>query len=303
MLAAIVGFVVAFVVILGRRSCSPAPRSPTSTAAWSRTRSGSATSSIAQFPFPAGAALDWAIAAVAAGRDRLRRAPLPHRRRARDLDRPGPRPGRRRDPLLGRPHRPARPQPAGGQSAGAADAAGLGGGDPAPDRHRAAVQALPAGAAADVAIAETLQVYPVAGSQVGIASASFVVVGALCLADGLTDLRAWSDGPRGRRRAQSRHLDRGAGDRPARALRPQRDRPARREQPAHLPQPAGVGPAGSPAHAPRPAAARRVRRPGRPPARKRLLDLRRLAEPSTASTSGPNWKCRGRPSPTAGSTR
>jgi hypothetical protein len=44
-----------------------------------------------------------------------------------------------------------------------------------------------------VAIAETLQVYPVAGSQVGIASAPFVVVGALCLADGLTDLRAWSD--------------------------------------------------------------------------------------------------------------
>jgi hypothetical protein len=44
-----------------------------------------------------------------------------------------------------------------------------------------------------VSIAETLQVYPVAGSQVGIASASFVAVGALCLADGLTDLRAWSE--------------------------------------------------------------------------------------------------------------
>jgi hypothetical protein len=44
-----------------------------------------------------------------------------------------------------------------------------------------------------VAIAETLQVYPVAGSQVGIASASFVAVGALCVADGLTDLRAWSE--------------------------------------------------------------------------------------------------------------
>jgi len=44
-----------------------------------------------------------------------------------------------------------------------------------------------------VAIAETLQVYPVAGSQVGIASASFVAVGALCLADGLVDLRAWSE--------------------------------------------------------------------------------------------------------------
>jgi hypothetical protein len=43
-----------------------------------------------------------------------------------------------------------------------------------------------------VAVAETLQVYPAAGSQVGIAAAPFVVVGALCLADGLTDLRAWS---------------------------------------------------------------------------------------------------------------
>jgi hypothetical protein len=44
-----------------------------------------------------------------------------------------------------------------------------------------------------VAIAETLQVYPVAGSQVGIAAALFVLVGALCVADGLTDLRAWSE--------------------------------------------------------------------------------------------------------------
>jgi hypothetical protein len=43
-----------------------------------------------------------------------------------------------------------------------------------------------------VAIAETLQVYPVPGSQVGIASVTFVVVGALCLADALADLSAWS---------------------------------------------------------------------------------------------------------------
>jgi hypothetical protein len=43
-----------------------------------------------------------------------------------------------------------------------------------------------------LAIAETLQVYPVAGSQLGIASACFVLVGALCLADALTELRAWS---------------------------------------------------------------------------------------------------------------
>jgi hypothetical protein len=43
-----------------------------------------------------------------------------------------------------------------------------------------------------LALAETLQVYPVAGSQTGIAALAFVPVGALCLADGLTCLRAWS---------------------------------------------------------------------------------------------------------------
>jgi hypothetical protein len=43
-----------------------------------------------------------------------------------------------------------------------------------------------------LAVAETLQVYPVAGSQMGIAALSFVPVGVLCLADALTSLRAWS---------------------------------------------------------------------------------------------------------------
>jgi len=43
-----------------------------------------------------------------------------------------------------------------------------------------------------LAIGEVLQVYPVAGSQVGIASLTFVPVGALCLGDALTSLRAWS---------------------------------------------------------------------------------------------------------------
>lgn len=43
-----------------------------------------------------------------------------------------------------------------------------------------------------LAVMESLQVYPVAGSQVGIASLVFVPVGALCLADALTSLRAWS---------------------------------------------------------------------------------------------------------------
>jgi hypothetical protein len=43
-----------------------------------------------------------------------------------------------------------------------------------------------------LAVAETLQVYPVAGSQMGIAALMFVPVGALCLADALAVLRAWS---------------------------------------------------------------------------------------------------------------
>lgn len=43
-----------------------------------------------------------------------------------------------------------------------------------------------------LALAETLQVYPVAGSQTGIAAFVFVPVGALCLGDALVCLRAWS---------------------------------------------------------------------------------------------------------------
>lgn len=43
-----------------------------------------------------------------------------------------------------------------------------------------------------LAVAQVLQVYPVAGSQMGIAALTFVPVGALCLADALTQLRAWS---------------------------------------------------------------------------------------------------------------
>jgi hypothetical protein len=43
-----------------------------------------------------------------------------------------------------------------------------------------------------LAIAEVLQVYPVAGSQTGIAAVTFVPVGALCLADALSDLRSWA---------------------------------------------------------------------------------------------------------------
>lgn len=47
-------------------------------------------------------------------------------------------------------------------------------------------------ALAALCLTETLQVYPVAGSQVGIAAVSFVAVGAICLGDGLDLLRIWS---------------------------------------------------------------------------------------------------------------
>jgi hypothetical protein len=43
-----------------------------------------------------------------------------------------------------------------------------------------------------LAVAETLQVYPVAGNQMRIAALLFVPVGGLCIADGLVSLRAWS---------------------------------------------------------------------------------------------------------------
>lgn len=43
-----------------------------------------------------------------------------------------------------------------------------------------------------LAVAEALQVYPVAGSQMGIAALTFVPVGAICIADGLGVVREWS---------------------------------------------------------------------------------------------------------------
>jgi hypothetical protein len=48
--------------------------------------------------------------------------------------------------------------------------------------------ALPA-----IAVAQTLQVYPVAGSQVGAAAFAFIPVGAICLADGWRSLQGWSE--------------------------------------------------------------------------------------------------------------
>lgn len=43
-----------------------------------------------------------------------------------------------------------------------------------------------------LALAESLQVYPVPGSQMGIAAFSFALVGAVCLGDAVVELRAWS---------------------------------------------------------------------------------------------------------------
>jgi hypothetical protein len=43
-----------------------------------------------------------------------------------------------------------------------------------------------------LALAESLQVYPVAGSQVGIAAVTFVPVAALCLGDALSEARVWA---------------------------------------------------------------------------------------------------------------
>ena len=61
------------------------------------------------------------------------------------------------------------------------------GGEPEPSFKRFLRVLLPA-----VAVAGVLGAYPVPGAQVGIASLMFVPVGALCLADALTALRAWS---------------------------------------------------------------------------------------------------------------
>ena len=51
------------------------------------------------------------------------------------------------------------------------------------------------------AVSQTLEVYPVAGSQIRISSVAFVAVGAICIADGTRQLRAWGarngwEGPR-----------------------------------------------------------------------------------------------------------
>jgi hypothetical protein len=144
-----------------------------------------------QFPFPPGATLDWAIAAVAA-------AALASRLRLAGAGRPSLWPGLLRAAaglviLLTVAHivpfalNPSATNPV------------------VVPMLLAWVAAIPPGGAIELpykrflrvglallAVAETLQVYPVAGSQMGIAAVVFVPVGAICLADALVDLRAWS---------------------------------------------------------------------------------------------------------------
>jgi hypothetical protein len=61
-------------------------------------------------------------------------------------------------------------------------------GPPEPTYKRFLRVLLPA-----LAVAETLQVYPVSGSQMGISGSVFVPVGALCLGDALVSLRGWGE--------------------------------------------------------------------------------------------------------------
>ncbi len=145
-----------------------------------------------QFPFPPGAALDWAIAALAA-------AALASG--VRLAGRPGPSiwPGLLRAAaglviLLSVAHIvPVALNPSAGSPlvvpmflAWIAAIPPRGVSEPPYKRFLRIL--LPA-----LAIAETLQAYPVPGSQLGIAAVSFVPVGALCLGDAATDLHAWSE--------------------------------------------------------------------------------------------------------------
>ena len=129
-----------------------------------------------------------------------------------------------------------------------------------------------------LAVAETLQVYPVPGSQVGIAAVFFVPVGALCLAD------AWSTcapGARPRRRRPPANFATtvtAARDRPAGALMRSTRSSCRGQQRLHLPRAGQAAAAGSRTAAPPGAAGRSLRTAGRAAPQEPLHDVRRLPE-------------------------
>ena len=144
------------------------------------------------FPLPPGAALDWAIAAVAA-------AALATRLRFASGGRPSVWPGLLRAAaglaiLLAVAHivpfalNPSAASPVLVPMLLAWVAAIPPAGAQAAPYKRFLRVMLPM-----LAIAETLQAYPVPGSQLGIAAASFVPVGALCLGDAAVELRAWGE--------------------------------------------------------------------------------------------------------------
>jgi len=190
LLAAIAGFAVAFVAIVGIILLT----GPSSADVYD----GIVTQAfrirdvlMSQLPFPAGSALDWAIAAVAA-------ATLATRLRAAGAGKRSIWPGLLRLAAglaiwLAVTHIvPIGFNPSSGNPdivpmllAWVAVIPPAGVREPAYKRFLRVL--LPA-----LAVAETLQVYPVPGSQLGIAAVSFIPVGALCLGDALVDLRAWS---------------------------------------------------------------------------------------------------------------
>jgi hypothetical protein len=152
------------------------------------------------FPLPA-AGLDWAVAALAA-------AALATRLGGGDTERPSVLPGLLRVVAgLAIWFSAARMSPFGlNPSAGSPDTLPL---------LLAWVAAIPPAGVVEapyrrfvrvllptLAVVETLQVYPVAGGQMGIAAVVYIPVGALCLADALTSLRAWgaARGPASSRR-------------------------------------------------------------------------------------------------------
>jgi hypothetical protein len=195
LLAAVAGFTAAFAAILAAiflTGASPADVYDGTVTQALRVRDVL----VSQFPFPP-AALDWAIAAVAA-------AFLTVRLRPGDVGRPTIWPGVLRASAglaillsvariapLGLNPSASNPDTLPMLLAWVAAIPPVGPRESAYKRYLRIL--LPA-----LAIAETLQVYPVAGSQMGIASLSFVPVGALCLGDAWVSLRAWSAdrGPR-----------------------------------------------------------------------------------------------------------